>query len=745
MRLIINNFVLLGFLIISIFSINTSNAQVQEASDRIEEVVVTARKREENIQETALSVSALNARDIENRVPTDIRDLAADSPNLIIDDLQQGPGSPTAIFIRGVGVSDVEKNFDPTTGVVLDGVFIGANSGAMLKTIDLESVEILRGPQGTLFGRNTVAGVINLTRTKPTGERGGKIKIGYGDYDTRVIDGILNIGTPEAAFKITGTHREQNEGYLTNAVDGQDLGREEYTQITFNSLFQINDNLEVELTLTDEQQDQDAHTALNLGGATTWWCAVYGQCSPGLGIPQSGDRYTVYNNEPKRRDASFESYTGILEVRWELSDNYKLDYIFGRKTTDEEVDQDWDGTPLTLYHTDRRADYEQASHEIRLTSDLDGPLNYVVGLYKWDSEYTIPMESRIGFFDLFGAVPTQDPLIVVPIYNYTHQETDSIAVFFEADYDINDQITLTIGGRYIDEEKSSNACQGGGPYPDCGVMNTDADKNWTKFTPKVAVSYQANEDLHFYASYSQGYRSGGFNGRWGNEFSATRPYKPETVTNIEVGVKSTLLDNRLRVNVAIFDMEYEDKQLDVDIPDTLAALGRQTVTDNVAEASFKGIELELNAIITQNFSIDLNVGYLDPSYDKFFADFTGSGAAADFTYLEPLRAPDLTWTLGLTYEWEAGPGLAYVRASAHHIGEHHTSQLNSPTTFNKEQTLVDLSMNYEINNTVIALFGKNLTEEDGFTVGYDVFAGAAWSYSMARKPRIWGVSITQSF
>ncbi|MBP19290.1 MAG: TonB-dependent receptor, partial [Gammaproteobacteria bacterium] len=659
MRSIMNNFVLLGFLIISVFSINTSNAQAQEASDGIEEVVVTARKREENIQETALSVSALNARDIENRVPTDIRDLAADSPNLIIDDLQQGPGSPTAIFIRGVGVSDVEKNFDPTTGVVLDGVFIGANSGAMLKTIDLESVEILRGPQGTLFGRNTVAGVINLTRTKPTGERGGKIKIGYDNYNTHVIDGILNIGTPEAAFKITGTHREQNEGYLTNAVDGQDLGREEYTQITFNSLFQVNDNIEVELTLTDEQQDQDAHTALNLGGATTWWCAVYGQCSPGLGIPQSGDRYTVYNNEPKRRDASFESYTGILELRWELSDYYKLDYIFGRKTTDEEVDQDWDGTPLTLYHTDRRADYEQASHELRLTSDLDGPLNYVVGLYKWDSEYTIPMESRIGFFDLFGAVPTQDPLIVVPIYNYTHQETDSIAAFFEADYDINDQITLTIGGRYIDEEKSSNACQGGGPYPDCGVMDTDADKSWTKFTPKVAVSYQANEDLHFYASYSQGYRSGGFNGRWGNEFSATRPYKPETVTSIEVGVKSTLLDNRLRVNVAIFDMEYEDKQLDVDIPDTLAALGRQTVTDNVAEASFKGIELELNALITQNFSIDLNVGYLDPSYDDFFADFNGSGAAADFTYLEPLRAPDLTWTLGLTYEWEAGPGLAY--------------------------------------------------------------------------------------
>ena len=741
----IKTLLIIPFLFLTNTNSYSQESNVQNFSSELDEIVVTARKREENIQDTALSVSALSARDIDNRVPNDIRDLAADSPNLIIDDLQQGPGSPTAIFIRGIGVSDVEKNFDPTTGVVLDGVFIGANSGAMLKTIDLESVEILRGPQGTLFGRNTVAGVINLTRTRPTGEAGGKIRVGFGDYDTSVVDGLLNFGTPDFAFKISGTHREQKEGYLTNLVTGEDLGREEYTQITLNSLFKISESLEVEITLTDEQQDQDAHTSLNLGGATTWWCAVYGQCSPGIGVPQSGDRYKVYNNEPNARNASFESFTGILEVRWDLSDNYRLDYILGRKTTDEEVDQDWDGTPLTLYHTTRDAEYEQLSHELRLTSDLDGSFNYVVGLYKWDSEYTIPMESRIGFFDLFGAVPTQDPLIVVPLYNYTHQETDSMAVFFEGDYDINDQFTLTIGGRYIDEEKSSNACQGPGPYPDCSQINTYADKTWTKFTPKVALSYQSNENMLYYISYSQGYRSGGFNGRWGNQFSAVRPYRPETVTNIELGLKSQLLDNRLRFNMAIFDMDYEDKQLDVDIPDTLAAIGRATVTDNVAEATFRGLEIELYAIINQNFSIDLNMGYLDASYDEFFADFTGSGTEADFTYLEPLRAPELTWTLGLTYEWQAGAGIAYVRASAHFIGEHHTSQLNSQTVFNNDQTLVDLSMNYELDNTTFAFFAKNITEEDGFTVGYDVFAGAAWTYGMARKPRVWGFNITQSF
>ncbi|SVC88746.1 uncharacterized protein METZ01_LOCUS341600, partial [marine metagenome] len=195
-------------------------AEDDESANVLEEIVVTARKREENIQDTALSVSALSGADIADRFPSDIRDLAADSPNLLIDDLQQGPGSPTAIFIRGIGVSDVEKNFDPTTGVYLDGVFIGANSGAMLKTIDLERVEILRGPQGTLFGRNTVAGVIHLTRSKPTGEQGGKVRVGFGDYDTTTVEGIFNFSLSDnAAGKVSITRRDQSEGFLTNLVD----------------------------------------------------------------------------------------------------------------------------------------------------------------------------------------------------------------------------------------------------------------------------------------------------------------------------------------------------------------------------------------------------------------------------------------------------------------------------------------------------------------------------------------------
>ena len=193
-------------------------------------------------------------------------------------------------------------------------------------------------------------------------------------------------------------------------------------------------------------------------------------------------------------------------------------------------------------------------------------------------------------------------------------------------------------------------------------------------------------------------------------------------------------------------MDYEDKQIDVDIADPTAALGRSTVAKNVAEATFRGVELELHAIVTENFSIDANLGSLHAEFGEFFADFTGSGVDSDYTYLEPLRAPQLTWTLGGTLDFpDVSRGEAYLRGSAHFIGEHHVSQLNTPTTFNEDQTLVDLSFIRKINNTKISVFGRNLTNEDGFTVGYDVFAGAAWSYAMARAPRTWGLEMTHTF
>src|SRR5262245_18497552 len=199
------------------------------AEGGLEEIVVTARKREENLQDLGTAVSALSVTDIERRFDADLATFANAAPSVIIDDLQQGPGSPAAISIRGVGTTDVEKSFDPTTGVVLDGIFIGANSGSMLKAIDLQSVEILRGPQGTLFGRNSIAGVINVTRRRPANEFGGEIRAGYGNYNDLQLDGYVDVPLGDKfAFKLGGALRNR-DGYFYNRTQDRRVGELDYS------------------------------------------------------------------------------------------------------------------------------------------------------------------------------------------------------------------------------------------------------------------------------------------------------------------------------------------------------------------------------------------------------------------------------------------------------------------------------------------------------------------------------------
>ena len=213
----------------------------------LEEVVVTSRKRTENLQDVGFAVSALTKREIEGQFARDITDLANISPNIVIDDTAQGPGGVAAIFIRGIGVADVEKNFDPAVAVVVDNMFIGSNAGSLLRSIDLEGMEVLRGPQGTLFGRNTIGGAINITRSRPTGELGGKLRVGYEKYDTFYADGIVNFGLSENfAVKLSAAKRDQQEGYYDNDYVGRDVGRNDYQSLGLNFLWTPSDSLELE-------------------------------------------------------------------------------------------------------------------------------------------------------------------------------------------------------------------------------------------------------------------------------------------------------------------------------------------------------------------------------------------------------------------------------------------------------------------------------------------------------------------
>lgn len=723
---------------------------VEGISNTLEETVVTARKREESLQDVGLAVSALTQTEIANSFARDLGDLAFMSPNLIIDDTAQGPGGVAAIFIRGVGAADVEKNFDPAVGVVVDGIFLGANAGSILRSVDLASVEVLRGPQGTLFGRNTIGGLINVTHTQPTGELGLKVRAGAEDYDTYFGDAIINVGiTDDIAAKVTLAKRDQQEGYYKNITDNNnDAGRNDYESYAINLLWDVNENLAFEGTYQKEKTKQDTPPLLNTAQERHAFCSGFGFCSPSQDEPITGDRFKIAQNYvrpageqstrenpvtvsarddliPVDGDAKFDTDFYQFEARWEINEALQLDYLYGYWESDETILSNWDGTPLLLYGTDRPAQYDQNSNELRLTYDDGGPLTAVAGLYFWESKYAIQLRSY---------VPADDFDMILNILQEGKQKTESEAVFFEADYAFTDKLTFTLGGRYTEDKKKSYQY---------GAVNTapnHPDEDWNEFTPRVGARYQLTEDAMLFATYSAGYRSGGFNGRVGNLADALQPYDPETVDNYELGVKSEWLDNRLRVNANLFYMEYKDKQEELQLPDDNDT-GQKTVVENASSATLQGVEIDIQATLGEGLSLRANLGYLDSSYDDF--TYQGLDGPVDLSDLDFRRAPDWTGSLDVTYEWDMAGGRAWVRGAYHYIGEHFVNVSNSPELENDAQNLVDASVNYSYDAFTFSVYGRNLTDEDGYSHGYDV--AGLWSYAATRPPRTYGLEVVYNF
>ena len=694
----------------------------------LEAIVVTARKRAENLQDVSASISALSASELERRFDSDVRDFANAAPNVIIDDTQQGPGGVASTTIRGIGVADVEKSIDPAVGVVLDEIYLGTSSGNLVKAIDIERVEILRGPQGTLFGRNAIGGVINLARSRPSHELDGRVRVSYGNQDNLDTAGVVSFGVTDwAAIKLTAAY-QRSDGHIFNSFFGQDGQRSEFRALGVQVLLEPVDRLSLSFSYDDQNTQQDPPQLQNLARPTDLFCAGFGQCAQGVGVPQSGDRYVSLGNGPLDKNAFFDMSLAIAKAQWDVSDTLTLDYIYGRMKTDEGITQDFDSTPLTLFHTDRPAVYKQHTHELRLSSDGGGRFNFVVGAYYWDSEYRIDLVSYIGF-----AVP--DTVVAIP--QVARQTTESIAGFVEADYRLLDRLTITAGGRFTHDKKTSGVLDAV-----ISTLDDPVEESWSEFTPKVALSYEVTDDIMAYALYSRGYRAGGFNGRPTTVTAATIPYDPETVDNFEVGFKSELFDNRVRLNGSVFFMKYDDKQEDVDVP-APGGTGRENRTLNASSAELAGVELDMTAVVSQHLTLSANVGYLDARYKDFLADTNNDGVVDDNSDLELRRAPNWTWTVAATYERDIGPGTAWADADVRYIGAHEMTFLNNPSLRNSSQFLANASINYRLGGTQLSGFVRNLFNEDGWTIGYDI--QGLWSYGAPRPSRTYGIAVVQDF
>jgi len=740
-----SNLIFLGCFTAVTCLLTSTHALAQDSEELVlEEITVTARKRVENLQDLGLSVSALSKADLDIRFDVDLNTLQNASPNLVIDDIQQGPGSPAAMSIRGVGTTDVEKNFDPTVGVVLDGVFIGVNSGMMLKAIDLQSVEVLRGPQGTLFGRNSIGGVINIIRSKPNFDGfSGSAVIGAGNYDHLQADVFLNFTLSDKfAFRLGGAMR-QNDGWFYNATLERDVGEMEYSIISPSFTWRPTENFEIYYRYDQTSQEQDANTLLNMAQPDQFFCFYYYQCAKSVTVPQSGDRYTVLQNDDPPYQTFFDTKTHIINAAWDINNKYDMAFVFGDFSTDEEVYQDWDATPETLYHTDRPATWNQTSYELRLNYTGDR-FSYTAGLYYWDADYHIDLTNYIGFYDIFFGFPPGTVGTQISSQSVT-QTTKSSAIFVEGDYQLTDNWTLTIGGRYTKDKKTNAYVDPLMPeLEELGGPDNPFKESWDEFTPKLGIRYRVNEGLMFYGLYSKGFRAGGFSGRAGEYEAASIPYDPETVDNFELGMKSEWLNGRFRLNASIFHMDYKDKQEEGSVPISHGT-GQQTVVLNAASATIRGLEIDFNWLASKVFSLNGNLGLLDSKFDEW----VHSGTGTDLTYLKLRRAPDVTATIEPVLAFDVGGGMIQARAAWHYVDDMEYTIFNSPQGHAPAHSTVDASLVYTINRFTISLWGLNLTDDDSWTQGYDVIADiddpGAWTYTAVRPPRTYGVNLGYNF
>ena len=700
-------------------------------------IVVTGRLRgAESVQDVPLAVTVVSTEQLGAQGALNIEDVETLAPNVVIDPVGAGPGGG-AISIRGVSFQDIEKSFEPTVGVVIDGVFIGTNTGQLTNAFDFEQVEVLRGPQGTLFGRNTIGGVINIRRSRPTKEFGVKAEATLGNYGREEYNAVLNVGDGDVfGLKLWGFDRSF-DGYYDNVTLGEDAGANSNTNFGGTLLLEPTPNLEILLTAEHTKLGGDPPVS-SVSNDTDLICILLGavipeQCNRDL----KDDLYTVFGNFLGDIDYSEDAYAA--QINYDFG-GLKFSSITALRDSNERQTQDFDGTSIPFFQTDRTQDYRQFSQELRLAGEFSESISGVLGLYYFENEYQLDSTTILPG----GATSS----------NGTDHETKSYAAFADFDFNLTDQLRLSVGGRYSLDEKAYRRFVVNG-------IDLSNEDDWSQFTPRVSLDYSVSDDLLVYASFARGYRSGGFNGRGISSTSVQTSFEPETVDSYEAGAKITFLGGDGIFNVAAFYSKYNGKQEEVvQATPPGSPNPQETVTRNAASATIKGLEADLRVVLAEGFTITSSLGLLDASYDNFFIDLNLDGvqdAGEDASSRELRRTPDLTFSVAADYRVPLGNSSELaLNTRFSTTSSYQTTIVPAPGQFGVNDprgvhpSLADLSaaatFSFEISDAAeayVRVFGRNLLDERG--VGGTLPVAGLFTFASAVPPRQYGVTLGFEF
>lgn len=708
-----------------------------DESDDGDVIIVTARRREENLLDVPIAVSAFSGESLEMRGALDITEIGNITPNTTLE-TSRGSNSTLSAFIRGIGQQDPVSGFEPGVGIYLDDVYLNRPQAGVLDIYDVERIEVLRGPQGTLYGRNTIGGAVKYVTKRLPQEFSLSARATVGTY--KQADGVLTVSAPIGdVVRVGGSVARLSRGGFG---DNLTTGLENYNKDLWAARGTV------------ELGGYGAPVSIRINGDYT-----HDKSDPrgghrlirGLqsGAPVLDNVYDTRGGlvDPKQ---DIEAYGLSMNIAVDLSDALTLRSISAWRKDDTFTPIDFDALPAADVDVPGGYFNEQISQEVQLLVDA-GPFSGMVGAYYLDATADTLFDVRL-FTTLAG----------LTAFTKAAVDTETYAVFGDFTYNFTDQLSLSVGGRYTWDERTANILRqnylgGGSPFfggagvPFGGAStNFNGKRSFKKFTPRVSISFKPSPDHNIYASFSQGFKGGGFDPRGvgtnapdlnGNgirgendEVAAFLSFRPESVDSYEVGYKGNLFDGGLTFALAGFYADYSDVQIPGSVACIVGGLPSFCgVTSNAGKATFKGVELEFNARLGESFATDgdrLNllgaVGYIDAQFDEYIANIASVPTdVAAFRNVQ--NTPKWTASATLAYMTSVGAGRLNLGTTVSYRSR--TSQFEIPNPYIDQSgyALVDASLVYTSpdDRWSIGLHGKNLTDKEYKTSGYSFIAGNA--------------------
>jgi iron complex outermembrane recepter protein len=708
--------------------------------DALAEVLVTARKRgeAESVQDVPLAVTAFGAEQLESRHVEDLQGLAFSTPNVMLDDVgtQKGVANFT---IRGLGINSSIPSIDPTVGTFVDGVYMGINGGVVLDFFDVESVEILRGPQGILFGRNVTGGAVLIRTRAPSDELTANFKVSTTDDMDKIVAASVSgpIGGDTFKARLTGYYNE-DDGYFTNSFNGNDkFGESEMWMVRPSFSFTPSESVDFTVRLETGKTDGDGTPGQNR--------ALFAR-----------DSFDLSLNEEGLVDLEWKQAIAELNVDVGFGDG-TITNILGWRDYDSRGRLDVDSTPGTAFHANSKTFQDQLSNELRYAGTF-GRVGLTTGAFYFTQDLQY-LENRI--------VVANIPMLGIVLLNSTMggvQDHDTFGVFSQADVSLSDAWVLNLGLRYSEEDKEAqiarflpapvvpSLCNFDTEVCTFDFVNSDS---WDDVTPKVGIQWKGREDMQAYAFWTKGFRSGGYNLRNTSAINAPGPTDQEEVNSYEIGFKVDWPGNRVRTNFAVYMNDIEDMQREVNLP---GAAGVEQIVRNTADATIQGFEIEAQAQLGGGLLLTGSYGYTDGEYDEILFDISGDGVinATDFGLRIP-RLVENTYGVGLLHEARLGGADLTTRINFFHRDDSAYTDNNLGVL--SEADMLDASLGLALmeGKLGLSLFGRNLLDEvtegndtqlpDNALFGGDGPAGPrpAPTFSPLNKGRVYGVELSYRF